>query len=234
MIPHMPHYTIAPDLEALRQQGVCCVSNAIELFDERLRNEGFSDGSIRCLTPGLGAVIGHAVTVRIRCSSPPVDGVSYLDRTDWWEFIRSIPAPRIVVIQDLDPQPGLGALVGEVHASILAALLCKAVVTNGSVRDLPALREARFHAFAPSLAVSHAYSHIVDFGTSVQIGGLRIRSGDILLGDMHGVLSVPPTLLHTLPEVARELRERENRIIDLCRSNDFSLERLRDLVAKTS
>src|ERR1051325_7415855 len=95
-------------VEALRRLDTCTVSNAIETFEKRLRNEGFADSSVRCLFPQLGTMVGHAVTVRIRSSSPPPDAHPYLDRTDWWSFIQAVPAPRVVVIQDLDREVGLG------------------------------------------------------------------------------------------------------------------------------
>ena len=75
--------------------------------------------------------------------------------------------------------------------NVLRALHCVGVVTNGSVRDIPAARSAGFHYFAGSVAVSHGYVHIVDFGQPVEIGGLTIASGDLLHGDLHGVQSVP-------------------------------------------
>ena len=40
-------------LEALRQIDSCTLANAIESFQIRLRNEGFSAGQTRCLFPHL-------------------------------------------------------------------------------------------------------------------------------------------------------------------------------------
>jgi 4-hydroxy-4-methyl-2-oxoglutarate aldolase len=40
-------------LEALRRLDACTLANAIESFQTRLRNEGFADGSVRCLFPHL-------------------------------------------------------------------------------------------------------------------------------------------------------------------------------------
>src|SRR6266581_3635409 len=105
-------------LEALRRLDTCTVANAIETFDVRLRNEGFADASVRCLCPRRSAMLGHAATVKVHCSSPPPDRHHYLDRTDWWNFILTIPAPRVVVIEDVDEAPGTGSLLGEVHTNI--------------------------------------------------------------------------------------------------------------------
>lgn len=37
------------ELDALRQFDTCMVANAVETFNVRLRNTGFSDASIRCM-----------------------------------------------------------------------------------------------------------------------------------------------------------------------------------------
>jgi regulator of RNase E activity RraA len=141
----------AEALDHIRRFDTCAIANAIELFEQRLRNEGSTDASIHCLFPDLPTVVGYATTARVRSASPPPVGHSYHDRTDWWTHILSIPAPRIVVVQDMDGAPGLGAFVGEVHVEILRALGCTAYVTNGGVRDLPAVRRIGARALRAGL-----------------------------------------------------------------------------------
>jgi 4-hydroxy-4-methyl-2-oxoglutarate aldolase len=216
--------------DALRRLDTCSVANAIDTFYLRLRNEGFTDSSIRCLFPSLAPMLGYAVTVKIRCSSPPPDNHAYQDRTDWWNYILTIPSPRVVVIQDVDKYPGTGAFLGEVHSSILQALGCVGAVTNGAVRDLAEVEASGFHFFAGTVSVSHAYSHIVEIGTEVIVGGLKIKSGDLLHGDRHGIISVPGEIAAKIPSVAAGLQEQERKLISLCRSPDFTLENLRDAV----
>jgi regulator of RNase E activity RraA len=217
-------------VEQLRRFSACAVANAIEGLKIRLRNEGFTDDTIKHLSGGSEPMVAHAVTVRIRCSSPPTDNHDYLESTQWWNYILCVPEPRVVVIQDVDPTPGLGALVGEIHANILRSLGCIGVITNGSVRDLPALEKLQFHAFASRLAVSHAYSHIVDMSNPVEIAGLKIASGDLLHGDRHGVISIPKGAEFEIAAVAERQLQREQKILELCRTNGFSIEKLRDAI----
>jgi 4-hydroxy-4-methyl-2-oxoglutarate aldolase len=221
-----------PALEALRRFDGISIANAIETFDRRLRNEGFADGSIRGLVRDLPPAAGYAVTARIRCASPPPVGHLYHDRTDWWHYILTVPAPRFVVVQDVDDRSGLGAFIGDLHANILRALGCVAYATNGSVRDVDAIGSIGFQLFAPSLALSHAFAHIVDFGGPVAIGGLSVASGDLLFGDVHGLQSVPPDLVDDLPAVAAEMIAHEQAVIRHCQSPDFSLDTLRNLVRR--
>jgi regulator of RNase E activity RraA len=220
------------ELEALRGLDACTLANAVETFHERLRNEGYTDGSVRCLFPQLPPMVGFAATVRIRGSAPPTAGGDYLDRTDWWSYIQSLPAPRVVAIADDSSRAGTGALVGEIHMNILRALKCTGVVTNGAVRDLPAAARAEFPFFAGGVSVSHAYVHIVEFGGPVVIGGLKINSGDLLHGDLHGVQSVPLEIAGQIPGAAARLAGQRRRLIALCQSGDFSLEKLRAAVTE--
>ena len=215
---------------ALRALDSCAVSNAIETFGVRLRNEGFTDASVRCVFDELPPVAGYAVTARIRSSAPPPVGAAYYDRTDWWNHILSIPEPRIAVVQDVDDRPGTGAFIGAVHANILRALGCVAYVTNGSVRDLPAVDAIGFQLFAGSVAVSHAFVHLLDFGQPVEVGGLAVNPGDLVHGDRHGLVSIPPEIAAEVPRVAAEMLAHDQRVIEFCRSSRFSLEQLRALV----
>ena len=104
----------------MRQLDACTLANAIETFHERLRNEGFADNSVRCLFPHLPPMLGYAATVKIRGSAPPTADGRYPDRTDWWDYILSLPAPRVLVVQDVATRAGLGSLLGAVHVNILA------------------------------------------------------------------------------------------------------------------
>lgn len=226
----MKHTLPPKTLQALEALDTCTVANAIETFNVRLRNEGYADASIRCMTNCEAPVVGHAVTARIRCSSPPVTGGNFVDRTDWWDHILTIPGPRIVVIEDVDPNPGTGAFLGEVHACILHALGCVAAVTNGSVRDLPAINQGEFKLFASHVSVSHAYVHVVEFGHPVKVGGLEVRPGDLLHADCHGVLSIPHEIAGAIPAVAADITQRESKVLDLCRQGNVTVEKLRDAV----
>ena len=224
----------AADFENIRNLDTCTVSNAIERFNVRLRNEGFVHGCIHCQFPSFQPMLGYAVTARARASSAPMAGCCYYDRMDWWEYVRTIPEPRVMVLQDIDHQPGIGAFVGEIHAEIGLALHCVGCVTNGAVRDLPAVEKAGFHLFTGDIAVSHSYAHIVDFGEPVEIGGLKIRPGDLVHGDRHGIHTIPLEIAHEIPGVAAGLIAEEGRLIELCRSSDFSLEKLAAMLRQTN
>jgi len=216
------------ELDALGRLDTCTVSNAIETFEVRLRNTGFAHANIRCIFDDFPPMVGYAATARLRSVEPPIAGRVYEDRTDWWHSILQQPAPRIVVLEDVDKPPGLGAFLGDMHAAILRALGCIGFVTDGAVRELPQVKEIGLHLFAGNVAVSHAYAHIFDFGAPVKVGGLEVNPGDLLHGDRHGLLTVPREIASEIPSAAKRLERGEQKVIDFCRSREFSLERLRD------
>ena len=153
-----------------------------------------------------------------------------LFRSDFWNSILDIPAPRILVLQDMDEPPGRGAFVGERHSAILKALGCVGYVTNGAVRELPAVRPMGIQLFAGSVAVSHAYAHIFEIGTVVTVGGMEVRPKDLLHGDRHGVLTVPTEIASQIPGAADRLRAAQQKVVDFCRSRDFSVEKLSEVL----
>jgi 4-hydroxy-4-methyl-2-oxoglutarate aldolase len=217
----------APEvLDAIRQFDTCTIANAIESFQVRLRNEGFTAPGLRCVTGGSPRLIGYAATCRVRSADPPMTGNAYVDRTDWWEAVGILPVPRIAVIQDLDAETSGASTVGEVHAAILKALRCEGVITNGAVRDIPGVSRMQFPMFAAAVSVSHAYMHIVEFGAPVEIFGLPVRAGDLIYADVHGVVSIPLEIAARIPAAAAAIRAKEQHIIDVCQSPEFSLEKL--------
>jgi 4-hydroxy-4-methyl-2-oxoglutarate aldolase len=217
------------ELDALRQFDTCMVANAIESFHVRLRNTGFANASVQCMFPDAPPLVGYAATARLRSGEPPIVG-TFRDRAEFWNSILEVPPPRILVLEDMDKPPGRGSFIGDTHAAILKALGCIGYVTNGAVRELPAVRTTGIQLFAGSVAVSHAYAHIFDYGATVKVGGMEVRPTELLHGDRHGVLTVPAEIACSVPSVAEGLQRAEQKIIDFCRSRDFSVAKLSDLM----
>jgi 4-hydroxy-4-methyl-2-oxoglutarate aldolase len=222
----------AAQLHALAALDSSLVSNAIEQFNVRLRNEGFCDSSIRCLTPALPQICGYAVTVKMRISVPPTVGRSFHDRTDLWQRVLATPAPRIVAIQDIDARPGLGAVIGEIHANIFRALGCAGCITNGAVRNLRPAEGIGFQVFASGASASHAFAHVVSFGEPVELGRLVIKPGDLLHADCNGVVSVPLEIAAQIPAMAQTLTKKREEILRYCGSKDFSVDGLQQMVER--
>jgi regulator of RNase E activity RraA len=229
----MPNTPLNPEtMEALRLIPTPAVSNAIEVFDVRPRTAGFMGPDVRQMLPALRPIIGYAVTARTVSAHEHGAGGSAL-RPDYWRYLEAGgPGPRIVVVEDLDRPPPIGAFFGEVNANIHRALGCVGAVTDGGIRDMDEVEALGFPIWASSVIVSHAYVHLVDFGGTVRVGGLAVEPGDLLLADRHGVVDIPPEIAGEIPEAVQQIEVREKTIIGYCQSPDFSADGLADLVAR--
>jgi regulator of RNase E activity RraA len=220
----MPTTLTPAHLDALRRFDAPTVANAIETFNVQPRNTGFMDSTVRCMFPDLGVMVGYACTAVITAAQEPPTRAQ-ASREEWWRTILAAPAPRVVVMQDIDAQP-IGSFWGEVQGNIHKALGCLGVVTNGGVRDMNEARALGFHFFANAVLVSHAYVRLVEINVPVKVGGLIVRPGDLIHADQHGAQVVPADLVPKIPEAVAAVAEREKRIIDTCQASDFSLEKL--------
>jgi regulator of RNase E activity RraA len=153
-------------------------------------------------------------------------GSRYVERTDWWKHITSVPSPRVVVMQDIDKEPGTGAFLGVVHVNILQALGCVGAITNGAARELHGIEASGFQVFAGRLAISRAYVHIVEFGGPVEVGRLKIQPGDLIHGDRHGVITIPRHLAVELAAVASRIMAKKQQVIELSKKPGATFEEL--------
>ena len=215
-------------IDALRKISSPSIANAIETFNVRPRNQGFMSSEIRCLFPELGPLVGHAVTAVIRAEPQPLEG-HRSSTFGWWDYVLSIPAPRVIVVHDLDEPRGQGAQWGEVQANIHKALGAVGTITDGSVRDLDEVRALGFQFAAAHVSVSHAYGHMVDFGLPVKLGGLWVKPGDLIHCDQHGAVTIPPDLVPKVADAVRRVEADERKIIEVCQSREFSADKLKEL-----
>ncbi|HET8680084.1 MAG TPA: RraA family protein [bacterium] len=213
-------------LAALKQLSSPTIANAIETFKIRPRETGNLSSEIRGLFSDLGPIVGYAITAHIRAERTPVEG-HRASTFAYWDYVLSTPAPRVVVVHDLDDPRGQGAQWGEVQANIHKALGCTGVVTDGSVRDLDEVRALGFQFCAAHVSVSHANVHLVDFGIPVKVGGVWIQPGDLIHADQHGAVTIPLEIADRIPDAAAKIEAEERRIIDACRSTEFSVDRLK-------
>jgi regulator of RNase E activity RraA len=214
----------ADTLARLRQITSPTICNAIETFGVRDNAEGFMGPEIRCILPQLGTLVGYAATALIGARSP--SGGSRMGMPDLWKHLAEVPEPRVLVIQDVDAPRPHGSFWGEVNANICKAQGVIGTITDGGVRDLDEVARLGFHFFASSVLVSHANVHLIEVGAPVEVGGLRVRPGDLLHADQHGVTSIPLEIAEKVPDAAQRIEQGERQIIDLCQSPSFSTEKL--------
>ena len=159
----------------LRSIDTPTVCNLIEIVAPERRGIGYTASHLHCPFPDLPPMVGFAKTATIRARDP-VGDLGYMQkRMDYLDYVAAAPRPSVVVIEDKDAPAGYGAFWGEVQTNVHKALGCLGTVTNGSIRDIAAVAES-FQMLAGSIAPSHAYVHIVEFGLSVNVHSMKCRA----------------------------------------------------------
>lgn len=201
----------------LRSIDTPTVCNLIEIVAPERRGAGYTVAHLHCPFPDLPPMVGFAKTVMIR-SRDAVSGPSYMaKRLDYLDYVAAAPQPSIVVIEDQDDPAGYGAFWGEVQTNVHKALGCLGTITNGSVRDIPAVAEG-FQMLAGSIGPSHAYVRVEEFGGPVTIHGMAVKSGDLIHADRHGAVVVPADKINAMGPALDGLLKQEARIIAAAKS----------------
>ncbi len=218
-----------PELDAIRRFTVPTLMNAIETFGAVPNNTGYCDGTLHCRFPAQPLMLGYAVTARISTDQPPSQVQPGIHEPDYYRYIEAQPGPKVAVVQDMD-NPPKGAMWGEWNSNVHKALGCVGMVTQGAARDLDAVEKLNFQFFSTHVLPTHGYGVFMDYSGSVRVAGLTIHPGDLLAGDMHGVMIIPPEIpLFELAHAAAEIDRLEAEIFALCQSPDFSVEKLESL-----
>jgi regulator of RNase E activity RraA len=61
----------------------------------------------------------------------------------------------------------------------------------------------RFHFFSSCVIVSHVYVCMQDFRTALTVSALTVKPGDPIMGDNHGVVSIPREIAIDAPSTAQ-------------------------------
>ncbi|MFQ5934678.1 MAG: RraA family protein, partial [Dehalococcoidia bacterium] len=117
----------AGELEALKTINAPTISNAIEVFNIKARNQGFMGPEIKCIYRDMEPMVGYACTAVIRANQSPPKGQA-IDPRELWEEVLKTPEPRVLVIKDMDYPNPVGSFWGEVNANVYRALGCVGTV----------------------------------------------------------------------------------------------------------
>ena len=223
------HPFTAADLEALRAWDTPTICNALELVVPERRGHGFTIRPMVAADVTLKPICGLARTGTLRAAAPSGRPAAedHAIRTGWYEYVADAAMPTIVVLQDLDDTPGVGAFWGEVHTAVHKALGAQGCVTNGSFRDLDMLAP-EFQIIGGVVNPSHAYIHLVAYGQDVSIHGMACAHDVVVHADRHGAVVIPHEAVAKLPAAIDLCARREKVILDLCASPDFSVARLKE------
>lgn len=144
---------------------------------------------IRSLLPGH-TVVGSAITVRFVPMREDLSRPADLSPMPDFQAVESVEPGDVVVY---DASWSVGAVIGDVILTRLKVRGVGGIVTDGDVRDLPAMKGMGIPIFARG---TDPYSgghtlYPVDFNIPIQCGGVAVFPGDLILGDDDGIMVIP-------------------------------------------
>ena len=195
------------------------ISNAIERFKVRPRVSGYVGYDIRCTFPELPPTVGYAVTCTVDSTTEGRQGIGF---QRLYELLTNAPKPAIVVMQDVGPDRLHSCHAGEIMSTTMKRLGAVGILTDGGLRDV---REVRvlggFQYFCAGLVVSHGNPICVSVGDDVTISGMRVRMGDLLHGDVNGVVHIPDECAEQVADAAYRVWAEEGETLRRIASPEF-------------
>jgi len=178
-------------------RGVLELVSSANLSDA-LHRSGVLEG-LRPLFPGI-RMVGPALTVR----TYPGDWAKPVEAID-------LAQPGDVLVIDAG---GVGpAIWGELATNSALQRGLNGVVIDGAIRDSGDIAKLGFPAFSrlvmPNAGEPKGFGEI---GVPIRVGGVKVESGDWVLGDDDGVVVLPRILAVEYANRAMDVLEKENRI----------------------
>ena len=178
----------------------CAVSDAI---DELGLEPGFIDPGIRPIWPGA-RMVGLAGTMKMVLSDEPLDR-NILARLV--KFIRKTPKFPIMCVNMSNQMIAAG--LGQSTSRILQQLGFRGGLVDGLVRDIAQVTSLKFPLFARGIICSSIRGRMVIDMESVmkpmECGGRLIVPGDLIFGDINGVVVVKANKIEEVLEKAKEI-----------------------------
>jgi 4-hydroxy-4-methyl-2-oxoglutarate aldolase len=155
-------------------------------------------------------LVGPAVTLQFA----PIEEDSEAPYDDAIEFIDSIQPGEVVVIAAGASRRS--AFWGELFSAAATGRGAAGVVCDGYLRDTEKVLALGFRAFSRgSRPVDfRARMRVVGLRQAVECGGVRVATGDLIVGDADGVVSVPREVLDRVLDLARERAVRETTVLE--------------------
>jgi 4-hydroxy-4-methyl-2-oxoglutarate aldolase len=194
-------------IDALKRIDSPTIANAIETFEIRPRVAGYVGYDIRTIFPDLPPTVGYAVTCTVDSTTEGREGIGF---NALYELLEKAPKPAIVVMQDVGQDRVHSCHAGEVMSTRMKSLGAVGILTDGGLRDANEVRSlGGFQYFCAGLVVSHGNPICVSVGDEVTISGMTVKPGDLLHGDLNGIVHIPDEVAADVAEAAYAIWDRE-------------------------
>ena len=168
----------------------------------------YTDQSIRCMYPNLGAQIGYAVTCVFGLPDPNFSRLSFMDVLD---AVDAMPKPTVLILQQKFPPEiqGKVGLAGGNMVSALKALGCLGIISNGPSRDIDEVRPMEFQYMLSGITPGHGAQAVHAVNTPVSVAGMDVAPGELIHMDENGACKFPADQAEAVLKNVRLLRDEE-------------------------
>ena len=166
-------------------------------------------GGLRPTRPDL-RLLGYAYTLRYVPLREDVRDADTAELNAQKSAIEAIGPGEVLVI-DARGEPGAGT-IGDILAARALARGATGIVTDGGVRDSPALGAPRDPDLLPGRRTppcSGSLHYPLESNVPIACGGVLVMPGDVIVGDAEGVIVVPAAMAEDVAWAALEQEERE-------------------------
>lgn len=205
------------------------VEDAIAKLGVRNCTHGYASSRLRCLTPELGIMCGYAITAEIETLHPNAEEDPTKERfLSLIDEIAKAPKPAVIVMKDSSSHPEFASHIGECMANIFKRLGAVGAVTDAAIRDLAEIKRSEFHCFAQGVIAGTGGSSVLRIQSPIQMHGLQIEPGDLLHGDINGLIKIPAEGRNKLLEAIKCIQDDEREFLDYLQCTNFDLQGLYD------
>ena len=212
-------------LRRLKSVDTPTVCNAIEIAQGARGFANFTRSTMLASDANAPAMVGYARTAKIAAQEPSSDPAEVIRarRMAYYRHMAEASKPAVCVIEDLDGADAVGAFWGEINTTVHKGFGLTGTVTNGLMRDLGDMADD-YPVLAGGIGPSHAFVHVREIGTPVEIFGMQVGDGDLIHADCHGALVIPPEVVDSLERAIDTLLKTEQLILGPASKPDFDFE----------
>src|SRR5207344_3439039 len=126
-------------------------------------------------------------------------------------MLGAAPADSVLVLAAHDE---VAAHFGELSAAWFRVRKVRGAVIDGATRDTASIVRMRFPTFVRYRSPQDSVPRwrVSDWGQPVTIGGVRVSLGDVIVGDLDGVVVVPRRVAHEVLARCERLVGTENKV----------------------
>lgn len=213
----MTHSTTQSMLIELRQFDTPSITNVVATYPEHPLCLGlynpwtenwYTDQTIRCMYPNLGALTGYAVTCTYGLPDPNFKRLTFMDVLD---ALDAMPKPTILVLQQKFPPELAGkvGLAGGNMVSAMRAIGCVGMISNGPSRDIDEVRPLEFQYMLSGITPGHGAQAVHAVNVPVSVAGMDVAPGEIIHMDENGACKFPADKIEQVLKNAHAFREEE-------------------------